>query len=72
MLIYSNSSKSENNFKLFNLNDLLIQPKDYEEGFRTENKTQETIGKKGFWEIWWISLIQSKENITVLRLMNSF
>jgi len=26
----------------------LIQPKDYEEGFRTENKTQETIGKKGF------------------------
>ena len=55
MLIYSNTSKSENNFKLFNLNDLLIQPKDYEEGFRTENKTQETIGNNGFWEIWRIS-----------------
>ena len=39
MLIYSNSSTSENGCKLFNLNDLLIQPMDYEEGFRTENKT---------------------------------
>ena len=39
MLIYSNSSESENSFKLFNLNELLIMPMDYEEGFRTENKT---------------------------------
>jgi len=39
MLIYSNSSKSEKSCKLFNLNDLLIQPMDCEEGFRTENKT---------------------------------
>ena len=37
MLIYSNSSKSENSCKLFNLNDLLIQPMDYEEGFQTKD-----------------------------------
>ena len=35
MLIYSNSSKSENSYKLFNLNDLLINSMDYEEGFQT-------------------------------------
>ena len=28
---------------------------DYEEGFQTENKTQETIENIEFWEIWWIS-----------------
>ncbi len=38
MLFYSNSSKSENSFKLFNLNDLLIQPMDCEEGFRTRRR----------------------------------
>ncbi len=30
---------------MFNLNDLLIQPMDYEEGFQTENKTLYTIKK---------------------------
>ena len=30
--------KSENSCKLFNLNDLLIQPMDYEEGFRTRQR----------------------------------
>ena len=35
MLIYSNSSKSENSYKLFNLIDLLIHSMDYEEGFQT-------------------------------------
>ena len=33
MLIYSNSSKSENSCKLFNLKELLIQPMDCEVGF---------------------------------------
>ena len=38
-VLLSNSSKSENSRKLFNLKDLLIQPTDCEEGFRTDNKT---------------------------------
>jgi len=50
MLIYSTSSKSENSCKLFNLNDLLIRPMDYEEGFRTENKSSKTIVNIGFWK----------------------
>ena len=55
MLIYSNSSTSENSCKLFDLNDLLIQPIDCEEGFRTETKTLETIGNIEFWKFQWIS-----------------
>ena len=50
----SHSHHSEKGCKMFNLIDLLIQPMDFEEGFRTENKTLETIGNIGFWEIWWI------------------
>ena len=46
--------KIREQLKLFNLNDLLIQPMDCEEGFPTENKTSKTIGNIGFWKIWWI------------------
>ena len=51
MLIYSNSSESENSFKLFSLNELLIQPMDYEDTFEPKTK-RKTIENIGFWEIW--------------------
>ena len=43
MLIYSNSVILENNFKLFNLNDLLIQPMDCEEGFEPKTKRRKPL-----------------------------
>ena len=43
MLIYSTSSKSDENCKLFNLNDLLIQSMACEEGFRTETKRRKPL-----------------------------
>ena len=48
ILIYSNSSKSEINCTLLNLNDLLIQLKDYEEGFEPKTKRMKPLETLGF------------------------
>ena len=50
MLIYSNSPKSENSCKLFNLNKL---PNLYglRRGFSNRKQNVRTIGNIGFWEI---------------------
>ena len=44
----SHSHHSEKGCKMFNLIDLLIQPMDYEEGFRTETKRRKPLETLGF------------------------
>ena len=48
ILIYSNSSKSENSCNLLILNELLLQPIDCEEGFRIEKKCRKPLETLGF------------------------
>jgi len=51
-----------------------LQTEQFKEGFQSENITLGNIGNIGnigFWGNWWISLIQSTENITVPHTMKS-
>ena len=71
MLIYSNSSKSENSYKLFNLNDLLIQLMDYEEVFEPKTKRRKALKTLSFGNFGGLRKYKVQKNITVPHLMNS-